>query len=181
MEKNKNASKNGHNLVKYFFYNKTNLITILKNDYYNLKQERGFCKMKKKFMAVTLSAFLAVGAMGGIAYATEAIKGEASETKVEVVDTVKEDEVLEYIKKNMIESTAYQGMGIGIMNQMMGSFDFEDMNRMMDSVDVGYMSEMMEGIDFEDMNKAMETTGMGSMSGMMNGSMGHGMGNMMGR
>ncbi len=156
--------------------------------------------MKKKFMAITVSALLVIGALGGIAYATETVgKGELSEITVEVVgestylndstvDTVMEDEILEYIRKNKVTSIAVQSMGTETMNQMMGTVDYEDMNRMMRSTDFGDMNRMMEDIDFEDMNRMMESTGMGNMSGMMrnmgqmmNGMMGQGMGGMMGR
>lgn len=144
--------------------------------------------MKTKIMAVALSALLVIGALGGIAYATDIGQGKEADNVNNSTASINEDEILKYIKKNNVTSISGQGMDTGTMNEFMGTFDYQDMNEMMRSTDMGDMYRMMENVDFEDMNRMMESMGMGNMSDMMknmgqmmNGMMGQGMGNMMGR
>ena len=158
-------------------------------------------------MAVTLSALLVVGIIGGIAYAKDTnLNDEVTEAKLEVESNLKEEEVLREIKKNKVESRNYENMDIESMTEIMDNIDFEDMqrtmesmdieemNRIMESMGIGDMSRMMEGVDFEDMqrmmesmdieemNKIMESTGMDDMhNSMINGMMGQGIGGMMGK
>jgi len=126
--------------------------------------------MKTKFMTVLLSALVVLGVLGGLSYAADAIiQGKESAYLNEPTGNINEDDILEYIKKNKVISIAVQDPGEQTIYELMDTFDYQNMNEMMRSIDIGNMNNVMEGFDYENMNRTMRSTDINNMYNMMEG------------